>query len=135
MTDAPPIWRDGPILAFMIAETLVWAAIFYSFPAMVLQWQAEFGWSATAALGAFSLALGLQGLAAPWVGRAIDRELVSPDLIHELRVQVLEGLVRCPGLGGQRNDGDCGCDSSHCGSPNPPCDVEQHSMVMAIRQL
>lgn len=75
MTDAPPIWRDGPVLAFMVAETLVWAAIFYSFPALVLHWQDEFGWSATAALGAFSLALGLQGLAAPWVGRAIDRGL------------------------------------------------------------
>ncbi|MDG3041714.1 MFS transporter [Roseicyclus marinus] len=75
MTAVPPIWRDGPVLAFMCAETLIWAAIFYSFPALVLQWQAEFGWSSTAALGAFSLALGLQGLAAPWIGRAIDRGL------------------------------------------------------------
>ena len=75
MTDAPPIWRDGPVLAFMLAETVIWAAIFYSFPALVLHWQGEFGWSGTAALGAFSLALGLQGLAAPWVGRAIDRGL------------------------------------------------------------
>lgn len=57
----------------MVAETVIWAAIFYSFPALVLQWQAEFGWSATQAMGAFSIALAVQGLAAPWVGRQIDR--------------------------------------------------------------
>lgn len=60
------------MLAFMVAETVIWAAIFYSFPALVLHWQGEFGWSATVAMGAFSLALAVQGLAAPSVGRAID---------------------------------------------------------------
>ncbi len=75
MTPPPPVWRDGPVLAFMVSETVIWASIFYSFPALVLEWKDEFGWSATAALGAFSLALALQGLAAPWVGRAIDRGL------------------------------------------------------------
>lgn len=78
MTPAPPVWRDGPILAFMVAETVIWAAIFYSFPALVLHWQGEFGWSTTAAMGAFSLALAAQGLAAPWVGRAIDRGWAAP---------------------------------------------------------
>ena len=73
MTRVPPVWRDGPVLAFMVTETVIWASIFYSFPALVLHWQGEFGWSATQAMGAFSLALALQGLAAPWVGRAIDR--------------------------------------------------------------
>jgi MFS family permease len=73
MTTPPPVWRDGPVLAFMVAETVIWASIFYSFPALVLHWQGEFGWSVTQAMGAFSLALALQGLAAPWVGRAIDR--------------------------------------------------------------
>ena len=73
MTTPPKVWRDPAILAFMVAETVIWAAIFYSFPALVLQWQAEFGWSATQAMGAFSIALAVQGLAAPWVGRLIDR--------------------------------------------------------------
>lgn len=73
MKAAPPAWRDPAILAFMVAETVIWAAIFYSFPALVLHWQGEFGWSATQAMGAFSVALGVQGLAAPWVGRLIDR--------------------------------------------------------------
>lgn len=73
MTTPPKVWRDPAILSFMVAETVIWAAIFYSFPALVLQWQAEFGWSATQAMGAFSIALAVQGLAAPWVGRLIDR--------------------------------------------------------------
>ncbi|NKX43221.1 MFS transporter [Roseicyclus persicicus] len=73
MTPAPPAWRDPPVLAFMVAETVIWAAIFYSFPALVLHWQGEFGWSTTGAMGAFSLALAVQGLAAPHVGRLIDR--------------------------------------------------------------
>lgn len=75
MTTPPKAWRDPAILSFMFAETVIWAAIFYSFPALVLQWQAEFGWSATQAMGAFSLALAVQGVAAPWVGRLIDRGL------------------------------------------------------------
>ena len=73
MTTPPKVWRDPAILAFMVAETVIWAAIFYSFPALVLQWQGEFGWSVTQAMGAFSIALAVQGSAAPWVGRLIDR--------------------------------------------------------------
>ncbi|MBF9058061.1 hypothetical protein HKCCSP123_02580, partial [Rhodobacterales bacterium HKCCSP123] len=73
MTRTPSAWRDPPILAFMLSETLIWAAIFYSFPALVLHWRAEFDWSATATMGAFSLALAVQGLAAPHMGRIIDR--------------------------------------------------------------
>jgi MFS family permease len=68
-----PLWRDTPVLALMISETVIWAAIFYSFPALVLLWQGEYGWSATTTLGAFSVALAVQGLAAPHMGRIIDR--------------------------------------------------------------
>jgi MFS family permease len=68
-----PVWGDRPIIAFMLSETIIWAAIFYSFPALVLHWQDEFGWSATITMGAFSLALAIQGLAAPHMGRLIDR--------------------------------------------------------------
>jgi MFS family permease len=68
-----PLWRDQPVLALMISETVIWAAIFYSFPALVLLWQGEYGWSATTTLGAFSVALAVQGLAAPHMGRIIDR--------------------------------------------------------------
>ncbi|MEQ8366361.1 MAG: MFS transporter, partial [Roseicyclus sp.] len=68
-----PVWRDRPVVAFMVAQTVIWASIFYSFPALVLRWQAEFGWTTTTIMGAFSLAIAMQGLAAPAFGRLIDR--------------------------------------------------------------
>jgi MFS family permease len=67
--------RDPAILALMVAQTLTWAAIFYVFPALVLDWQAEFGWSSGEAMGAFSLALVVQALAAGRAGGLIDRGL------------------------------------------------------------
>lgn len=63
---------DGPILAMMIGQTVIWAAIFYSFPALVLHWQADFGWSSAQVMAAFSLALAIQALSAPRLGRLID---------------------------------------------------------------
>jgi hypothetical protein len=30
-----------------IAETIVWAAMFYSFPALILVWERDLGWSKT----------------------------------------------------------------------------------------
>ncbi|MFW5641903.1 MAG: MFS transporter [Roseicyclus sp.] len=64
---------DPAVLALMVAQTLTWAAIFYVFPALVLHWQAEFGWTGGEAMGAFSLALAVQGLVAGRAGGLIDR--------------------------------------------------------------
>ncbi|MDG4649539.1 MFS transporter [Roseibacterium sp. SDUM158017] len=66
---------DPPILALMVAQTLIWAATFYVFPALVIEWRAEFGWSAGQVMGALSLALAVQGLAAGRAGDLIDRGL------------------------------------------------------------
>ncbi len=57
---------------FAIAETILWAASYYAFPAFLLQWEAEFGWSKTALVAAFTTALVLSALCAPFVGRLID---------------------------------------------------------------
>ena len=57
---------------FAIAETILWAASYYAFPAFLLQWEAEFGWSKTALVTAFTTALVLSALSAPFVGRLID---------------------------------------------------------------
>ncbi len=64
---------DPPILALTVAQTLAWASFFYVFPALVLQWQAQFGWSPGQVMGAFSVALAMQGLAAGRAGKLIDR--------------------------------------------------------------
>ncbi|MGI9450323.1 MAG: MFS transporter, partial [Geminicoccaceae bacterium] len=56
-----------------VAETIVWAAYYYSFPALILVWERDLGWSKTEISGAFTLALLVSALMAPLVGRLIDR--------------------------------------------------------------
>lgn len=55
------------------AETIVWAAMFYIFPALLLQWERDLGWSKAEISGAFSLALLVSAMLAPVMGRLIDR--------------------------------------------------------------
>ena len=57
---------------FAIAETLVWAAYYYSFPALLPTWEADLGFSKTALTGAFTLSLIVSAVFAPIVGRLID---------------------------------------------------------------
>jgi MFS family permease len=47
--------------------------LYYTFPVLQVPMQQELGWSRVALTGAFSLALGLSGLAALPVGRWLDR--------------------------------------------------------------
>jgi MFS family permease len=56
-----------------IAQTLLWAGIFYLFPSLLGEWERELGWSKQELAGAFTAALLLSGLLAPSVGRAIDK--------------------------------------------------------------
>ncbi|HEX6141465.1 MAG TPA: MFS transporter [Geminicoccaceae bacterium] len=63
----------GSILALAVAETLVWAGTFYLFPALLLHFERELGWSKTELAGAFTAALLTSAAAAPLVGRVIDR--------------------------------------------------------------
>ncbi|MEM7224691.1 MAG: MFS transporter [Pseudomonadota bacterium] len=58
-------------LAF--GETLVWAAFYYAFPALLPTWEQALGWSKTELTGAFTLSLLVSALAAPFAGRLIDR--------------------------------------------------------------
>ena len=58
-----------------IAETVVWAAMFYSFPALILEWERSLGWSKTELSGALTLALVISAVLAPVVGRLIDHGL------------------------------------------------------------
>ena len=56
-----------------VAETLVWAALYYSFPALLLEWERDLGWSKTELAGALTLALMTSALLGPVTGRLIDR--------------------------------------------------------------
>ncbi len=61
------------VLPLAVAETLVWAAFYYSFPALLPAWEADLGWGRAGISGAFTGALILTGLLAPRAGRVIDR--------------------------------------------------------------
>jgi MFS family permease len=55
-----------------VAETVVWAAMYYAFPALLPAWEAELGWTKTELSGAFTLALVVSAALAPVAGRLID---------------------------------------------------------------
>ena len=49
--------RNRPILLLAIAEMLIWACIYYSFPALLLHWEQSLGWSRADLTGAITLAV------------------------------------------------------------------------------
>jgi MFS family permease len=55
-----------------IAQTIMWASCYYVFPALLVEWENDFGWSKTAIASAFTTALIFSALLAPLVGRLID---------------------------------------------------------------
>ena len=61
-----------PVLCLALAELLIWACIYYSFPALLLDWEAAFGWSRAELTGALTLAVLVSALCSPVYGRLID---------------------------------------------------------------
>ena len=61
------------ILPFAIAETIIWAACYYVFPALLPEWEATMGWSRTELSTAFSTAILISALLAPTTGHLIDQ--------------------------------------------------------------
>ncbi len=64
--------KDRPILLLAIAQLLIWACIFYSFPALLLHWENSLGWSRANLTGAITLALFISAFFSPVYGRLID---------------------------------------------------------------
>jgi MFS family permease len=64
-------WRAVPVLG--ITQILSWGTIFYTPVLLVPLIAADRGWSIAFAMGGFSFGLLTAGLAAPIVGRSIDR--------------------------------------------------------------
>ena len=56
-----------------ITETVSWGVLYYAFSVFLVPMQRELGWSTATLTGAYSLALLVSGLAAPFVGRWLDR--------------------------------------------------------------
>jgi sugar phosphate permease len=57
---------------FSLTETISWGILYYAFSVFLVPMQDEFGWSSAAITGAYSLAILVSGLVAPWVGRWLD---------------------------------------------------------------
>lgn len=56
-----------------LGQTIVWAGMYYLFPALLLRWEEAEGWSKTVLTAAFAGALVMSGLFAPLAGRIIDK--------------------------------------------------------------
>ena len=61
------------VWSLAVGETIVWAAFYYLFPALLLEWERDLGWSKTELAGAFTLSLVVFAALAPVAGRLIDR--------------------------------------------------------------
>ncbi len=67
-----------------VAETLAWAALYYSFPALLPAWEAAFDWSRAEITGAFTASLIVTGLLAPQAGRLVDKGQSGPMFLGAL---------------------------------------------------
>ena len=67
------VFNHRHMAALAVAETLVWAGLYYAFPALIAHWESDLGWAKTEIAGAFTVALVLSALTAPVAGRLIDR--------------------------------------------------------------
>lgn len=61
------------VLCLAFGQTIVWAGMYYLFPALLLRWEEAEGWSKTTLTAAFAGALVMSGLIAPFAGRIIDK--------------------------------------------------------------
>jgi MFS family permease len=64
--------RDRPILLLAIAQTLVWACLYYSFPALLLHWEQSLAWSRADLTAAITLTIFLSAFSSPIAGRIVD---------------------------------------------------------------
>ena len=97
-----PVWV---IASLAIAETLVWAGYYYSFPAMLLFWESDLGWSRTELTFAFTASLIVSAILAPVSGRLIDRGRGpislcwqrTPGQYLAIRISICRGLLAISG--------------------------------------
>lgn len=74
------MFRDRAIVLLALGQTLIWAATFYIFPAMILRWEAHFDWSRGELTTALTVSIIMTAVASPLAGRLIDRG-VGPEMM------------------------------------------------------
>ncbi|HEX2274493.1 MAG TPA: hypothetical protein VHG90_11535 [Acidimicrobiales bacterium] len=72
-------------LTLSVTQLLSWGVLFYGFAVVAPEITSDTGWSESLVAGAFSLGLGVAGLAAPAVARALGR--------HDARTVLTAGSV------------------------------------------
>jgi MFS family permease len=72
-TQAVDAFPRGLVWGFAVTETISWGVLFYALPVLLVPMADDLGWSRSTIVGAFSLAIVVSGLAAPVVGRRLDR--------------------------------------------------------------
>lgn len=65
-------WRAA-VLMLAVAQTVIWAGLYYSFAGLLARWETDLGWSKTELSAALTFALFASAACAPLVGRLIDR--------------------------------------------------------------
>lgn len=65
--------RDSAIIFLAVGQTLAWASIYYLFPALLLRWEQDLGWSKADLTAAITLAVLVSAVASPLTGRIIDK--------------------------------------------------------------
>ncbi len=63
---------DRAIILLALGQTIIWAGLFYLFPALILIWEADLGWSRVDLAGALTLCIFLSAISSPVTGRIID---------------------------------------------------------------
>jgi len=95
MNDKKAIWY------LACGETIFWAGIYYIFPALIVRWEADFGWSKPELTAALTMALVTSAIVSPVSGRLIDKGygaylLTGGGLIGGLLVASLSFITTLP---------------------------------------
>lgn len=61
------------VLCLAAGQTILWAGLYYIFPALLLRWEAAQGWSKTSLTAAFAAAMVAAAFFSPIAGRLIDK--------------------------------------------------------------
>ena len=72
MTEAQASPFKRIVWPLAVAQTLLWAGLYYLFPVLLGAWERDFGWSKAELTGGLTAALLLAAVLAPFAGRAID---------------------------------------------------------------
>ena len=72
MNQNNPVWFDKQVWYLAIAETIVWAGLFYLFPASLLKWNNHFGWGLSEISLALTISLIISSLTGIASGKLVD---------------------------------------------------------------